>query len=501
MAKARITPLVLTAAAAAVLLSLGGGGRTAQAAVCVTPGVDGPGGTLAGVVNATTRGLRRSGPASPSTSINVGAPTGAATSVAAGDLLLVVQMQDAAIDANNDERYGDGVGAIGGLTGVGSGWTVLNNAGRYEYVRATGPVGGGLLPVQGDGANGGLLYAYTDAAATGAQGARRFQVIRVPQYSSAALGPSLSAAPWNGTTGGVLAVDVTGTLALGSTTVSVQGLGFRGGGGRGLSGAAGFANTDYRTPATSTTNGSKGEGVAGTPRYLLDGGILLNTGADGVAERLEARGAPGNAGGGGTDGNPTANDENTGGGGGANAGAGGDGGYGWTPGHPASQSGGFGGIFGTPTPGRVVLGGGGGAATTNNATGTPAAGLASSGAAGGGAVLIRAGAVSGTGTINANGDAANSTVTNDGTGGGGAGGSVVVTAHTGGLGGLTVNAHGGIGGTNTAAAPRHGPGGGGGGGYVGLSSAAASVDVTGGTNGTTAAESPTGRRRAAGARW
>lgn len=486
MGKPRITLVVLAAAAAAALLSVGGGGRTAQAAVCVTPGVDGPGGTLAGIVDRYLPGTASAAAGVANTSIGVGAPRGAATPVAAGDLLLVVQMQDAAVDANNDERYGDGVGAIGGLTGVGAGAAVLNNSGRYEYVRATGPVSGGLLPVQGDGANGGLLYAYTDAAATAAQGERRFQVIRVPQYSSATLGATLTAAAWDGTTGGILALDVTGTLALGSATVSVQGLGFRGGGGRGLTGAAGFANTDYRTPAASATNGSKGEGIAGTPQYVLDAGVLLNTAVDGYPNGSSARGAPGNAGGGGTDGNPPANDENTGGGGGANAGAGGQGGYGWTPGHPAIQSGGFGGIFGASLPGRIVLGGGGGAGTTNNSTGVPGLGLASSGAAGGGAVLVRAGAVSGTGTINADGSAANSTVTNDGTGGGGAGGSVVFSAGAGGLGGLTVSARGGTGGTNSGGGSPHGPGGGGGGGYVALSSAAASVDTAGGANGTTA---------------
>ena len=55
-------------------------------------------------------------------------------------------------------------------------------------------------------------------------------------------------------------------------------LGFRGGGGRVLTGAPGTLDTDYRTAATVNANGSKGEGYAGTPRYVNDNGVLLNNG-------------------------------------------------------------------------------------------------------------------------------------------------------------------------------------------------------------------------------
>ena len=57
------------------------------------------------------------------------------------------------------------------------------------------------------------------------QGLRRFQVVRVPQYTTATLGPSLTASYWDGSSGGILAFDVQGALALGSTTVSVSGRG------------------------------------------------------------------------------------------------------------------------------------------------------------------------------------------------------------------------------------------------------------------------------------
>ena len=65
---------------------------------------------------------------------------GAATPIAVGDLLLVIQMQDASINTSNDERYGDGTGTAGNTTGNGSGATNYDNAGRYEFVVAKSTV-------------------------------------------------------------------------------------------------------------------------------------------------------------------------------------------------------------------------------------------------------------------------------------------------------------------------------------------------------------------------
>ena len=102
-------------------------------------------------------------------------------------------------------------------------------------------------------------------------------------------------------------------------------------------------------------------------------------------------------------------------------------------------------------------------------------------------MFVRAGTITGTGAITANGANANNSVTKDGSGGGGGGGSVLVYAASGGVGTLTVTARGGMGGKNTPSKP-HGPGGGGGGGFVVLSAAAA-LDVGGGVNGSTLSDS------------
>lgn len=455
-------------------------------AQCATPGKDGVGGTLTGIVNTYYPGTTATASAG-STSLTLGAATGASTPITAGDLLLIIQMQGADINSSNNSRYGDGVNG-----GDASGVTALNNTGLYEYIVATNtvPLAGGTLNFQGAGAGSGLINTYTNANATGSAGQRRYQVVRVPQYLSATLSSSLTCAYWNGSTGGILAIDVAGVLTLGGT-VSVDGRGFRGGGGRRLTGGSG-SNTDYVTLATNNANGSKGEGIAGTPRYVYNqsSGTLVDTGVEGYPNGSYARGAPGNAGGGGTDGQPSANDQNSGGGGGANCGNGGQGGNTW---NTNLARGGYGGTGVAISATRIIMGGGGGAGTTNNGTSDPntnTTGINSSGAAGGGIVMIRAGVVSGTGTITANG--ANALhVGNDSGGGGGAGGTILVVANSS-LSGLTVSANGGNGGNAwLTQAPggtpgnRHGPGAGGGGGSVLLSSAPASISTTGGANGRT----------------
>ena len=475
---------------AAGLLFLGA--RPCQAEVCSNPGKDGTG-TPSGIINTYYPG---SGTVwAGSTTINVGSADtssgGSSTPIAAGDLLLVMQMQDADISSSNDQFYG-------GSTS-GAGYTFLNNSGVYEYVVAAGAVSAGSIQLASP-----LRNSYRTAAAFGTNGKRAFQVIRVPQYSSAILGAGLTAASWNGNTGGVVVFDVAGQLNWGGQAINVTGRGFRGGGGRNLTGQADYTRAnayDYRTPATITANASKGEGIAGTPQYVFTpatagpdtnaAGSITNSGIDGYPNGSYARGAPGNAGGGGTDGDPSANMENTGGGGGGSYSSGGMGGYGWTPDIPPGyKTGGFGGYSVPLKPGLLTLGGGGGAGVINNNTGNPPDGSAASGAAGGGIVIIRAGSISGSGVINANGTSGNSTILTDASGGGGGGGAVLVfsSAVGGSVGGLTVNARGGNGGSNTGGNTTHGPhgpGGGGGGGYVAVTSAAG-VDVSGGINGTTA---------------
>jgi len=465
-----------------------------QPIVCAKPANDGtPASPITSVVNTYYPPAAPEVAAAGATSVSLGTASGAAIPISAGDLLLIIQMQDAAINSANTGAYGDGSPGD-----PGSGSTALNSSGLYEFVTATNAVplaGPNTLNFAGTGANGGLLNTYAAAAATAAMGQRTFQVIRVPQYQAATLSSTLTALAWNGTLGGILAIDVAGQLTLNGATVSMDARGFRGGAGIRLTGpgTGGSVNTDYRTLSSNPINGSKGEGVAGTPKFLANATItnLINTGVEGYPNGSYARGAPGNAGGGGTDGDTGANTENSGGGGGGNGGTGGIGGYSWNlPG--VGQ--GFGGVAYPATISGVVMGGGGGAGTTNNGTADPPngnpPGINSSGAAGGGILIVRSGSVVGTGTFTAGGQTSLNTL-NDAGGGGGAGGSIIFLAVSSGLGTLTANANGGTGGSTwRTQAPggypgqRHGPGGGGGGGVI-LLSGAATTSAAGGPSGVT----------------
>src|SRR6202790_356516 len=369
---------------------------TVQSAVCATAASGGNAVGLTGVTNTYYPGTANV--AAGAKSIPVGAPTGAGTAIANGDLLLVIQMQDATINTSNNVTYGNG--------STGAGFTLVNQAGNFEFVKATGAVAAGSVPVAGAGAGGGLVFNYNSSASGAAKGQSTYQVVRVPQYATASLGAGLTASAWNGSSGGVLVLDVAGALTLGGQTVNVNGLGFRGGAGLQLSGAAGGSNTDFRQAAPAAAVGAgfdapKGEGIAGTPLWVQSGGAALNTGThypSGVAgtDGSTARGAPGNGGGGGTDADPTGNDQNAGGGGGGNGGSGGFGGDSW---NSNLSTGGEGGVIFPATVNRVVMGGGGGGGTRNN---SPGDAQASGGSAGGGIVIIRAGSLTGTATVTAN---------------------------------------------------------------------------------------------------
>ena len=179
-------------------------------ALCATPGRDGSPGSITGIVN--TYYPATASAAAGAASITLGASRGAATPIASGDLLLVIQMQDTNIDSTNTSSYGSGV------PGNPSGYTSLRSTGLYEYVVATNAVatGGGTLNLTGTGAGSGLLNAYANGNPNNTtHGQRRFQVVRVPQYGSTTLTSGLTAATWDGSTGGVLAVDVSGNAQSG----------------------------------------------------------------------------------------------------------------------------------------------------------------------------------------------------------------------------------------------------------------------------------------------
>jgi len=352
------------------------------------------------------------------------------TGFSVGAKVLIIQMQGATTDLSNTATFGS-------ITSYG-------NAGYYEFQTISSLTATRLTFSS-------TLYNTYDVAGA-------VQVITVPQYTSATVTAKLTAMPWNGSTGGILAFDVSGTLTL-NANVDVNATGFRGG----LSASNGttypYDQTDYFYPGAIYEKAApKGEGIA----QMIAGYEL-------------GRGSYANAGGGG-------NAHNGGGGGGANGGAGGFGGNQYnTPGLSLSR--GIGGNALVYSSGdRVFMGGGGGGGHQNDTYGTK-------GGNGGGIVFINANQIVGNNfKITASGDSSRSTTPpgNDGAGGAGGGGAIKINVNS--YSNVSLLATGGKGGDNVyTGTDEHAPGGGGGGGVVCLPSASlpvgVAIDVSGGVHG------------------
>ena len=408
--------------------------------------------------------------------------------LSSGDLIMIIQMQGATIKIINDSSYGQVLN--------------YNNCGNYEFCQVASVPNTNTITLDVP-----LLHNYTAAG--------RVQVIRVPRYSSLTIDSTYSVicSAWNGTSGGIVAIEVLGnTLLNGSGKIDVSGKGFRGG----------ILNQNLATYGVSNFYGStgelgaeKGEGIAGfEATYDLLGGRYC-------------RGAPANGGGGG-------NAHNSGGGGGANGGdinlytgkgcpdisdsnwvtawnleyngmadlissGGGRGGYTYSYGNenalvtgPNNASwngdmrGNMGGLGGRPlnySSQKIFIGGGGGAGNQNDSRG-------GRGGTGGGLIyLINAGTVSGSGQFTANGENGYNTSSggNDGAGGGGGGGTVIINS-IGAISGISISANGGNGGNQGLPSfnlEAEGPGAGGGGGYIAISNGSITKSAAGGNNGVT----------------
>ncbi|HVZ41913.1 MAG TPA: choice-of-anchor D domain-containing protein [Candidatus Kapabacteria bacterium] len=373
--------------------------------------------------------------------VNIYAPVTAITSCtitvpstggfAVGDRILVIQMQGAAVDRSNSVNFGS-------ITGYG-------NAGHFEFATISSVTPTTIAVVNR------LVGAYsvTDMV----------QVVRVATVANGSVTGQLTCAPWNGSTGGVLAVEASGTLTM-NGQIDVSGKGFRGGTALDMNiTCGGIVNTDYFYSDISLGGANKGEGIA-LPQ----------------SASARGRGPLANAGGGG-------NNHNGGGGGGSNIGVGGTGGSEWdncSSNNPVTR-----GIPGFPldysSGNRVFMGGGGGAGHANNGSGT-------NGGNGGAIVIIRAATLAGNGqSINSNGaDVPLSGPPGaDGCGGGGGGGTVLLDVRNYSS-NVVVNVKGGAGGNSWWNAGFIGPGGGGGGGLAWSSGGfppGVTVVAAGGTNG------------------
>lgn len=451
-----------------------------------------------------------------------------------GDLVLIIQMQGAT--PNIDITNGFGILAGPGQNGFYSPGeynqhgpefgSILNygNAGNFE-LREVFSVSGTTnitltCPLQNN---------YSDDGAA--------QVIRVPRYQNLTLNANttITAPTWNGLINGVVAVEVNGNLVFGNNSrIDVNARGFRPGLATGVNSSPGstaphgdgIGNGSTLLGASNNVEGSaKGEGICGfTTRYSTWNSVY-------------GRGAIGNGGGG-------AGYQNAGGGGGSNVGTGtftgkgrpnatyntswnledatmvgmnspggGRGGYSLAQtdqneltvgpnnsswgGDARKQNGGYGGHGLAYNVNKIFLGGGGGAGGHDSNQG------GSGGHGGGIAVITVYGNISGTGSIQANGqngqnsnplglnaNLANPVRGNDGAGGGGGGGYIYIkNANPIPFGTITLSANGGEGGDQDLryfSGPANeigGPGAGGAGGGIAFTSGTPTQSVVGGAAG------------------
>ncbi len=469
------------------------------------------------VVNEYTR-LTANAPVG-STTITVAASTlnahgRFAGNLAAGDLIMIIQLQGATINGGLDPFH-----TTWGTPNDSSWGKVLNynNCGNYEFAEVNAVPSGTTIKLDCP-----LRFSYVDTA--------KVEVVRVPRYGSLTVnnGGNITCDAWDSALGGIIAIEVqNNTVINAGGAISASGLGFRGGSAyNNLNGSSAYGVLNWAT--TDVTYGKdKGEGIAG-----------FEWSYDKYRGRY-CEGAPGNAGGSG-------NAHNSGGGGGANGGVvanyingfgnpdistnnnktawskeftwlptftssgGGRGGYSFSSNNanplntgPGSGTwggdnrGNYGGRGGRPldySTGKLFMAGGGGAGDQDNQYG-------GAGGNGGGLVfLMNYGTVSGTGQIVANGgngtNAAGAPTGGhsggiDAAGGAGGGGTIVVNS-VGNISGLTLTANGGTGGSQVITQfniffpdnEAEGPGGGGSGGYIGTSNLGITENAVGGANGT-----------------
>ncbi len=125
-----------------------------------------------------------------------------------------------------------------------------STAGTYEFAFIQG-ISSNTLTLTANLSNSYYSGTFDTQQADGAQ------VVHIPHYNNLTIngGASISGQPWDGTTGGIVAFRVKGTLTATGATVLADTLGFRGG-------EAGFGNED---------KGYEGEGILGKDMSVGDG--------------------------------------------------------------------------------------------------------------------------------------------------------------------------------------------------------------------------------------
>lgn len=333
-----------------------------------------------------------------------------------GDKVLIIQMKGASITTTNTVAFGT-------ITGLG-------NAGNFEFATISSITGNTVT------FSSNLCKSYTPSG--------KVQLVKVPVYTNATIVGTVTAQAWNGSTGGIVAIEATNSITF-NANINVLGQGFIGG--AVFTGWFGCGDPNY----ANQNAGKKGEGIAIPP------------------VTLDANRAPlANGGGGSNSGNPGA-------GGGGNGGIGGRGGNEFYGSCQLNASYGLGGKAPSYSLYKAYLGGGGGGGYKDNGLN------ATAGSNGGGMVFLTSPTIIGNNfTVDARGANVVGNTDSEGAGGGGAGGYVhYMCPNT--SSSINLDLRGGVGGNILSmlwSSACHGPGGGGGGGAVCFQQATVPANVS-----------------------
>jgi hypothetical protein len=179
-----------------------------------------------------------------------------ATAFNVGDYVLLIQMKGATITTGNIQAFGT--------------ITNLNNAGNFEFATILSKVGNTLT------FESNLCKSYTVNGLV--------QLVKVAVYNNATITGTVTSQPWNGTTGGIVAIKATGSITF-NAGINVSGAGFVGG----ANTTGFFSCSDPNWANSSNSSGKKGEGIAAAPvgqegnrAPLANGGGGSNTGNPGA---------------------------------------------------------------------------------------------------------------------------------------------------------------------------------------------------------------------------
>lgn len=357
----------------------------------------------------------------------ISVPPGMGGQFAIGDKILMIQMKGATLKEVNNANNGK--------------IDDYNNAGNYEINE---------IKAINSFANDEILFKFEIERAYNISGF--VQIVNVPQYEDVVIQNTLTCQAWNGSFGGILSFNATGSVTM-NADIDVSGKGFRGGvaediGGTNCFGGAGYSG--FNCEFALECGAPKGEGIGN--RF----------------ENLELARAPNANGGGG------GNDHNAGGGGGGAFGKGGLGGD-----RTNGGCNGFGAFGGSKIDylslNKMLFSGAGGAGDAGNQTGSFEG---TSGNNAGAIVFVSSNNIIANGNkIRSNGLSVTDIAIGDGAGAGGAGGLVVLDVDLF-TDMLSVEVVGGNGGDVQDDDSCPGPGGGGSGGTLWLKSSFASLNLS-----------------------